>query len=179
MTTSFRSVPAFLLDTGVIIAAQSPDDIHHEASAALVRAGQEGRARLLAAVGVDYDLEAASAGRQVARLAWLRAHGLSIVHAPGPVTLSVSRLDSGDVLVSAQDSERMERLRGILGTAHAEGNEESWRRRQIDLHHANAALLNGACLVTLDHKHLLRRRKEIHEAVGLVVLAPDDVLLLL
>jgi predicted nucleic acid-binding protein len=174
MTASKHGAPAYLLDTGVLIAAQSPDDAHHEASAALVRAGQAGLARLLAGVGVDYDLETASAARQAERLAWLSNHGITIAHVPGPFTTGVSRLDSGDVLVSIEDSERMARLSTILGTPLVEGDEESWRRRQIDLHHANSALLVGAGLVTTDYKHLLRLRDEIREATALVVLAPVE-----
>jgi predicted nucleic acid-binding protein len=110
MTARKHDAPAYLLDTGVLIAAQSPDDSHHEASAALVRAGQAGLARLLAGVGVDYDLETASAARQADRLAWLSAHGITIARVAGPFTIGVSRLDSGDVLVSTEDSERMARL---------------------------------------------------------------------
>lgn len=174
MTASKHGAPAYLLDTGVLIAAQSPDDAHHEASAALVRAGQAGLARLLAGVGVDYDLETASAARQADRLAWLSAHGFTIARVPGPFTIGVSRLDSGDVLVSTENSERMARLSTILGTPLVEGDEDSWRHRQIDLHHANSALLNGAGLVTTDYKHLLRRRDDIREATALVVLAPEE-----
>ena len=174
MTENRHGAPAYLLDTGVLIAAQSPVDRYHEGSAALVRAGQAGLARLLAGVGVDYDLEAASAERQAERRAWLSAHGITIARVPGPFTLGVSRLDSGDVLVSTEDSERMARLSAILGTPLVEEDEDSWRRRQIDLHHATSALLSGAGLVTTDYKHLLRRRDEIREATALVVLAPQE-----
>ena len=125
---------------------------------------------------MDYDLEAASAARQVDRLAWLSAHGITIARVPGPFTIGVSGLDSGDVLVSTEDSERMARLARILGTPLVEAHDDSWRRRQIDLHHANTALLVGGGLVTTDRKHLLRRRDEIREVTGLVVLAPDEAL---
>jgi hypothetical protein len=179
MTASRHGAPAYLLDTGVLIAAQSPGDAHHEACAALVRAGQAGLARLLAGVGVDYDLETASAARQAERLVWLSGHGITIARVSGPFTIGVSRLDSGDVLVNSEDSERMARLSRILGTPLVEGDEDSWRRRQIDLHHASSALLVGAGLVTTDNKHLLRRRDEIREATGLVVLAPDEAVDLL
>jgi predicted nucleic acid-binding protein len=174
MTASEHGAPTYVLDTGVLIAVQTPDDRHHEASAALVRAGQAGLTRLLAGVGVDYDLETASAARQAERRAWLSAHAITVVRVPGPFTIGVSRLDSGDVLVSTEDSERMARLSTILGTPLVEGDEDSWRRRQIDLHHANAALLNAAGLVTTDYKHLLRRKDEIQVATALVVLSPQE-----
>jgi hypothetical protein len=125
---------------------------------------------------VDYDLETASAARHAARQAWLSAHAITIVRVPGPSTIGVSRLDSGDVLVSTEDSERMARLSSILGAPLGERDEVSWRRRQIDLHHADSALLTGAALVTTDREHLLRRRALILEATALVVLTPEEAL---
>jgi predicted nucleic acid-binding protein len=174
-----HDAPAYLLDTGVLIAAQSPDDAHHEASAALIRAGQAGLVRLMAGVGVDYDLETASVERQAERRSWLSTHGITIARVPGPFTFDISRLDSGDVLVSTEDSERIARLLTILSAPLVDGEEDSWRRRQIDLHHARSALLNAAGLVTTDFKHLLRRRNEIREASALVVLAPEEAVDLL
>ena len=50
----------FLLDTGCLIAAQTPGERHYEATVHLVKGGLAGRVQLLTATSVEYDLEAAS-----------------------------------------------------------------------------------------------------------------------
>jgi hypothetical protein len=84
----------FLRDTGCVIAAQEPDDAHHDPCARLVRLGAVGRVQLMVAPGAEDDLERAFEERRQRRQAWLSDRAF-IGRMAGPFTLDVSRFDSG------------------------------------------------------------------------------------
>jgi hypothetical protein len=167
----------YLLDTGCLIAAQTPGERYYEATDQLVEAGREGRVHLLTATSVEYDLEKASPELGDVRRDWLSERPY-IRRVPGPFTLDVSRLDWGDVLVSDEQAELLSHLKRILGTpAPSEQPGDGWRRRQIDRHHASAALLAEAdALVTTDGDDLLSKRDAVWSACGLRILDPDSAL---
>ena len=166
----------YLLDTGCLIAAQTPGEPHHLAAEGLVRAGMAGDVSLITATSVEYDLEAASPELAQVRRAWLASRPF-IRRVPGPFTLDVSRLDWGDVLVSDEQAESLGKLKKILGTPAPAEPDNRWRRRQIDRHHASAALLAQADgLVTTDRDDILRRRDAILTECGLLVLDPEEAI---
>jgi hypothetical protein len=103
----------YLLDTGCLIAAQTPREPHHLAAEGLVRAGMAGDVSLITAMSIEYDLEAASPELAQVRRAWLASRPF-IRSVPGPFTLDVSRLDWGDVLVSDEQAESLGKLKKIL-----------------------------------------------------------------
>jgi hypothetical protein len=170
-------VLAYLLDTSCLIAAQTPGERYHEASDQLVDAGRAGRVNLLAANSVDYDLEAAPFELVQVRLNWLDERPF-IGRVGGPIILDVSRYSGGDIYVSDAQGEVLRKLQQVVGTDPP--NQEpgdDWRRRQIDRHHASAALLARAdALVTTDKRDLLDKAQAIWEACGLRVLDPIEAL---
>jgi len=48
-------MPRYLLDTGCLIAAQTPEESHYAAAAELIELGSLGRVELFTATSVDYD----------------------------------------------------------------------------------------------------------------------------
>jgi len=162
----------YLLDTGVLIAAQTSGDAHHDDCIAFFEAASRVGAILLVSPGLDYDLERAEAQRRVDRLEWVADQGID--RTPGAFTLDVSALDSGDELLSETDAADLSRLRGVLGTESDRQDARRWRRRQIDAHHAGGALLADAVLVTVDKNDLLKHADEAQAAVGLEMLTPAE-----
>ena len=167
----------YLLDTGCLIAAQTPGERYHSAAAQLVDAGEAGRVNLITATSVEYDLEAAGIERAQDRREWLSDRSF-IRRVPGPVLFDISRLDWGDVIVSDEDAELITKLGRVVGTPAPSGTPgDDWRRDQIDFHHAAAAVLAKAdALVSTDLHDLIRKRDAIWSACGLCVLDPEMAL---
>jgi predicted nucleic acid-binding protein len=165
----------FLLDSGCLIAAQTPGEQFHAAAAKLIEAGAAGLVHLTTATSVEYDLEAADAERAELRRDWL-AERPFIRRVPGPFILDISRLDWGDVLVDDADADTLGKVRDILVTTPPPGGpDDRWRRNQIDYHHVAAASLAGAdAIVTTDKKDLLRRREKIRDACRVDVIDPQE-----
>ena len=90
----------------------------------------------------------------------------------------MSRFGEGDVLVSDSQAEALATLQHIIGTPALSDNPgDRWRQRQIDRHHASAALLAHAdALVTTDEDDLLSKSRAIWDACELRVIDPETAL---
>lgn len=152
-----------LLDTGVVIGAASQNDQWHESSRRLIELASRARVPLLVCSGLDYDRVNASAANRELVDRWLAVHS-EIVTVNAPFRLDVSQLDAdGDLLMDDADLERISRLDQVL------------MPHLIDLHHASAALLNSAVLVTTNVRDFIDRgRRERLRDLGLVVMTPEE-----
>lgn len=161
----------FGVDTSVIIAAMTPSEPAHKDSHDLFAFAREGHVELLVASTFEYDQESdLDADRLARRQKWL-AHQ-QVTRVSGPFTLDVSILGF-DALVSDEQGELFQRLRD----SHA-GNTSSVgfaRRQYLDLHHFEAAAMNGAdAFTTLDQSRILKRLRAAGAHSPIPVITPGE-----
>lgn len=163
----------FVLDTGCLIAAQTPEERYHLDCVQLVEMGRTGAVDLAVGTAAHYDWEAARPHVVQARLRWLDDRPF-IRRIPGPTALDVSPMDSGDILVDDEQATVLKRLHALFPLLTAPVDDRQ-RRRQFDFLHVAAAYLAGAdALVTTDQDDLLKRSSAIAEITMVSVLDPTE-----
>lgn len=162
------------LDHCIIVAATNTDDSHHDAVAGFLAAARECRARLVVSTGVQYDQEADQDDRRRQALRdWITANGIERIG--GPFTFGHSRLGSGDVLLSTQQKETLDRIRPWAWPQGMPSEEAYVRRKYNDWFHYTAAVISEADgFITTDLRGVLPRLKRHNDELPVPILEPEE-----
>lgn len=172
----------FTLDTSCVIHAVQRQD-HATAVEKLTGAARAGRVTLWLTSAFDADMSRASSENLHANLEWLAVQPV-LQGAPGPFRLDYSYLEGPDVLLSDDQATVIDAIEDIvlpheyrIGRLRPEEEEfmAKWRRKINDVQHLAAHYMaDHDAFVTSDNDDIVKKRKQLWEAAGILVYTPDE-----